>query len=140
MRAEGAKPRPGARVIFVNSDPDVIRVFEAWLDLLRVPRDHRRYSVSIHETADIAAAESYWAAVVGSDARTFQQPSVKRHNPRTNRKNAGEAHRGCLRVTVLRSAELYWQIEAWWLGMVGGCRAAYPVGCGRRQARRSAVV
>ncbi|MFE4603929.1 hypothetical protein ACFRKE_24095 [Kitasatospora indigofera] len=115
--AEGAKAKPDARVIFVNSDPSMIRFFEAWLDLVGVSKDRRRYSVQIHETADILGAERFWAEVVGAGPMSFNSPSVKRHNPRTNRKAVGETHRGCLRITVLGSADLYWKIDGWWSGI-----------------------
>jgi len=38
---------------------------------------------------------------------------VKRHNPRTVRRNTGETYHGCLRIDVLRSGPLYKQIEGW---------------------------
>ncbi|MCG6498944.1 hypothetical protein [Kitasatospora sp. A2-31] len=124
--AEGAKAKPDPRVVFVNSDPMVIRVFERWLDLVGVERSRRRYAVSIHETADIEAAELFWADVVGAGPDSFNAPSVKRHNPKTNRKNTGETHRGCLRVTVLGSADLYRRIEGWWSAMVVDAKRYSP--------------
>ncbi|MET9134941.1 hypothetical protein [Streptomyces antibioticus] len=118
--SEGAKAKPGShrRVIFVNSDADMIRVFLAWLDLLGVEPERRRFSVNIHESADVPAAEAYWAEQVGIDVEDLLKTSLKRHNPKTNRTNVGANYRGCLRVAVLKSADLHRRIEGWWSGMV----------------------
>ncbi|UIX33486.1 hypothetical protein [Streptomyces sp. GQFP] len=119
--AEGSKDKPYARrenVIFVNSDPGMIKVFGAWLNLLGIERERLRYSVMIHETADVAAAEQYWAALVGADRSAFYKTTLKKHNPKTVRKNVGDSYRGCLAVRVLKGADLYRRIEGWWSGMV----------------------
>lgn len=89
--AEGTKDKPHARrenVTFVNSDPGVIEVFLAWLDLVGVERRRLRFSLMIHESADVAAAERYWADLVGAD-HIFNKTTLKKHNPRTVRKNVG---------------------------------------------------
>ncbi|MGV9787153.1 hypothetical protein [Streptomyces sp. NPDC003435] len=120
--AEGSKDKPHARrerVVFINSDPGVIRVFLAWLDLLQVQRGDLSFRVMIHESADVAAAEAYWADLVGADGGAFTKTTLKRHNPKTVRKNTGEEYRGCLVVSVRRSADLYRRVEGWWCGIVG---------------------
>ncbi|MFI7298272.1 hypothetical protein [Streptomyces sp. NPDC050121] len=120
--SEGSKAKPGSnrRVIFVNSDANMIKLFLAWLDLLGVEPDHRRFSVNIHESADVATAEAYWADQVGIQTDDLLKTSLKRHNPKTNRTNVGEGYHGCLRVAVLKSADLHRRIEGWWYGIVGG--------------------
>nr|WP_179167364.1 hypothetical protein [Streptomyces sp. 13-12-16] len=125
--AEGSKDKPYARrenVQFVNSDPGVIHVYLAWLDLLGVERSRLRSRVMIHETADIEGAESYWAHLLGVDVSLLQKTTVKKHNPKTVRKNVGDGYRGCLAITVLQGAELYRRIEGWWYGIVGAATAA----------------
>ncbi|MFF4663995.1 hypothetical protein [Streptomyces sp. NPDC001282] len=120
--AEGskAKPhRPQERVTFINSDPHMIEMFLAWLRLLGVRPDHLRFHVHIHETADVPAAEQFWQTLTGADASAFGKTSLKKHSPRTNRKNTGPTYRGCLVVRVLKSADLYRRIEGWWYGIVG---------------------
>ncbi|WP_329598296.1 hypothetical protein OIE43_24915 [Streptomyces pseudovenezuelae] len=119
--AEGSKDKPYDRresVIFVNSDPGMIKVYLAWLDLLGVERERMRYAVMIHESADASAAEEYWANVVGADRSAFYKTTLKKHNPKTVRKNVGDSYRGCLAVRVLQGADLYRRIEGWWSGMV----------------------
>ncbi|MYX71777.1 hypothetical protein [Streptomyces sp. SID3915] len=120
--AEGTKSKPyrrQERASFVNSDPDVIGVYLAWLRLLGVTSDQLRFHVHIHESADVAEAERFWAGHTGADTSRFGKTSLKRHQPRSNRKNVGENYRGCLVIHVLRSAELYRRIEGWWYGIVG---------------------
>ncbi|MEU6068475.1 hypothetical protein ABZ864_29465 [Streptomyces sp. NPDC047082] len=125
--AEGGKDKPYARretVTFINSDPDMIHVFLAWLDLLGIERERLRFSAMIHETADIAGAEQYWADLVGADRTSFNKTTLKRHNPKTVRKNVGDAYRGCLVVKVLKGADLYRRIEGSWYGIVLSVREA----------------
>ncbi|MGW1783104.1 hypothetical protein ACWCQQ_28785 [Streptomyces sp. NPDC002143] len=122
--SEGAKAKPGSnrRVIFVNSDANMITVFLAWLDLLDVEPERRRFSVSIHESADVPGAEAYWADQVGIKVDELLKTSLKKHNPKTNRTNVGEGYHGCLRVAVLQSADLHRRIEGAWYGIVGAVR------------------
>ncbi|MFF7720836.1 hypothetical protein ACFZDB_15850 [Streptomyces luteogriseus] len=129
--AEGSKDKPYDRrenVLFVNSDPGVIRLYLAWLDLLGVERDRLRYRVMIHMTADVEGAERFWADMVGVDSSTFQKTTIKKHNPKTVRKNVGENYRGCLVVRVSQGAELYRRIEGWWHGMVSGITTSFSSG------------
>ncbi|MEU2540364.1 hypothetical protein [Streptomyces iakyrus] len=124
--AEGSKSKPydrRERAIFVNSDPGVIRVYLAWLDLLGVSRERLRFRVLIHESADVDAAHRHWADIAGVEASAFAKPTLKRHNPKTVRKNTGDDYHGCLVVTVARSAELYNRIEGWWSGIVAHAEA-----------------
>ncbi|MDF3145280.1 MULTISPECIES: hypothetical protein [unclassified Streptomyces] len=124
--AEGSKSKPydrRERAIFVNSDPGVIKVYLAWLDLLDVDRERLRFRVLIHESADVEAAQRYWADIADVDVSIFAKPTLKKHNPKTVRKNTGDDYHGCLVVTVARSAELYNRIEGWWEGIVAQCQA-----------------
>ncbi|MFB6846148.1 hypothetical protein ACFCXS_14975 [Streptomyces sp. NPDC056373] len=127
--AEGSKDKPYDRrenVCFVNSDPGMIEVFLAWLDLLGVERERLRFTVMIHESADVAGAEKYWADLVGAERSAFNKTTLKRHNPKTVRKNTGEAYRGCLVIKVRQSSDLYRRIEGSWYGIVLG--ATQPIG------------
>ncbi|MEV5317205.1 hypothetical protein AB0K92_05925 [Streptomyces sp. NPDC052687] len=124
--SEGSKDKPHARrerIVFVNSDPNMIRLFMAWLDLLGVDRERIAYRLMIHESADVEAAERYWADVVRVEHGTFGRTTLKRHNPKTVRKNTGDGYHGCLVVTVRQSAELYRRVEGWWYGIVGAATA-----------------
>ncbi|PZT72220.1 MULTISPECIES: hypothetical protein [unclassified Streptomyces] len=124
--AEGTKAKPHRRqerVTFINSDPHMIRVFLAWLRLLKVPSEHLRFHVHIHESADVPGAERFWREEVGPSG-SFGKTSLKKHNPTTTRKNTGELYRGCLVVRVNKSAALYRRIEGWWYGIVDATPSA----------------
>ncbi|MCZ0979905.1 hypothetical protein O1L60_15315 [Streptomyces diastatochromogenes] len=124
--AEGTKDKPHARrerTVFVNSDPGMIRVYTAWLDLLGVEPERRKYCVMIHETSDAGEAERFWGDLVGVDPSAFGKTTVKRHDPRTNRKNVSAGYRGCLAIRILGSADLYRRIEGAWYGIVGAATA-----------------
>ncbi|WP_434100198.1 hypothetical protein [Streptomyces tendae] len=127
--AEGSKSKPYSRrerVSFVNSDPNVISLFMAWLKLLRVDPASLRFAVQIHETADVTKAEAFWADHVGIETTDLMKTTLKRHNPSTNRKNTNENYRGCLRIDVRGGADLYRRIEGWWYGIVGPASAPDP--------------
>ncbi|MFH9074161.1 helix-turn-helix domain-containing protein [Streptomyces alboflavus] len=120
--AEGAKDKPYSRrerLAFINSDPNVIALYLRWLDVLGVERERLRFRVSIHESADVTEAEEFWAELAGVPAATFQKATLKRHNPKTIRKNTGETYRGCLAIYTLQSADLYRRVEGAWYGIVG---------------------
>ncbi|MGW3125286.1 hypothetical protein [Streptomyces sp. NPDC001123] len=119
--AEGSKSKPydrRERAIFVNSDPGVIRVYLAWLDLLEVDRQRLGFRLLIHESADIEAAHRFWAGIADVDLTVFAKPTLKKHNPKTVRKNTGNDYHGCLVIGVARSAHLYNRIDGWWNGIV----------------------
>lgn len=111
---EGNKDKPydrRERVVFVNSDPRLIRLWLRFLDLLEVGEERRRYRLQIHESADVAAAMSYWADVAGIEPGQLARPTLKHHRPLTNRRNVGSDYHGCFSITVQRSAGLYRVIE-----------------------------
>jgi hypothetical protein len=113
---EGAKSKPHKlceRVVFINSDPGLIRLFLRFLGEAGVASVQLRFRVHIHETADVDAAEGFWRDVTGAEPAQFQRPTIKRHNPKTVRKNVGDDYHGCLIVGVSQSADLYRRIEGW---------------------------
>jgi transcriptional regulator with XRE-family HTH domain len=118
--AEGAKRKPWAardRITFVNSDPSIVRTWLRWLDLVGVSPERCRFRLQIHERADVAAAEQFWAATVGIAVGDLMRTTLKRHRPVSPRRNTGPGYRGCLTIDVLRSAELYCRVEGWWDGL-----------------------
>jgi hypothetical protein len=113
---EGAKNKPhrrSDRVIFINSDPTLIRFFLRFLDATGTARTDLSFRIYIHESADVASAQRFWLEITGAPAGQFRTPTLKRHNPKTVRKNVGEDYHGCLRIDVNRSADLYRKIEGW---------------------------
>ncbi len=113
---EGAKNKPyhrHDRVTFINSDPALITLFLRFLDAAGVDRNMVVYRVYIHENADVTGAERFWLEVTGADPALFRRSALKRHIPQTVRKNVGTDYRGCLRMDVRRSTDLYRRIEGW---------------------------
>ncbi|MCS0637843.1 hypothetical protein NX801_19685 [Streptomyces sp. LP05-1] len=132
--AEGAKDKSYDRresVVFVNSDPDMVLTFLAWLDLLGVERERLRLRVMILESADVTGAERYWSALAGIGPEALGKTTLKKHNPKTRRKNVGEGYHGCLVIGVLRAADLYRRIEGSWHGIAA--EAQVRLGYGLRQ-------
>ncbi|CAM5663546.1 hypothetical protein SALBM135S_00077 [Streptomyces alboniger] len=125
--AEGTKDKPYRRtevLQFINSDPDMIRLYLRWLALLGVTHDRLTLRLSIHESADVGTAERHWAQVTGVDVSAFSRATLKKHNPRTRRKNTADAYHGCLVIYVKQSADLYRRVEGAWYGIVLGAHPA----------------
>jgi hypothetical protein len=128
---EGAKNKPyrrSDRVTFLNSDPALIKFFLRFLEAADIGREDLVYRVQIHETADVEAAQRFWLDVTQANPSQFRRATLKRHNPKTVRKNTGGDYHGCLRIDVLRSSALYRQIEGWATAAMsaGGATHARP--------------
>jgi transcriptional regulator with XRE-family HTH domain len=113
---EGGKSKPhrrSDRVMFINSDPALIRFFLRFLDAAGTPRTDLSFRVYIHANADVESAQRFWLEVTEATVDQFATPTLKRHNPKTVRKNVGDTYHGCVRIDVHRSADLYRKIEGW---------------------------
>lgn len=113
---EGAKDKLYARrerVIFINSDPHLVTFFLRFLAVAGVTTDRLICRIHIHESADVDRAHEFWRAVTGLPGDQFRRPTLKRHNPKTVRKNTGAGYHGCLIIVVRCSTDLYRQIEGW---------------------------
>jgi hypothetical protein len=113
---EGTKNKPyrrGDQVLFMNSDPALVRFYLRFLAVVGIEWNRLRCRVQIHESADAEVAQRFWLDVTGLEAAQFRRPALKRHNPKTVRKNTGDDYHGCLRIDVLRGADLYQKIEGW---------------------------
>lgn len=113
---EGSKNKPHRRddrVAFINSDPKLITFFLRFLAAAGIMPDELICRVSIHETADVEAAQLFWQDVTGLKAEQFRPPTLKRHNPKTVRKNTGDDYHGCLVIKVRQSCSLYRRIDGW---------------------------
>jgi hypothetical protein len=137
--AEGSKSKPWRReerLQFTNSDPRMITLFLNWLELLGVGRDLIRCTVHIHGSADIDRAVQFWSDTVQVPVTEFGKTVIKRHAPRTNRKNTGDGYVGCLTIYVRRSSALYRRTEGLWVGLVD---ASAPDRRGSASSRGSAI-
>jgi hypothetical protein len=126
---EGGKSKPWARresVQWMNSDLTLVRLFLGGLRLLGIADDRIRLRVHIHETADEAAARHWWATQLGRSADQFMRSTIKRHSPKTIRKNVGADYHGCLTVTVLQSRLLYQLLDGLFQAVAAG--STHPMG------------
>lgn len=117
---EGTKSKPHRRhecVVFTNSDPRLIVFFLRFLARAGYPRSQLAFRIYIHENADIEAAQQFWLNATGASPDQFRRPTLKRHNPKTVRRNVGAAYHGCLRIDVPRSGDLYRRIDGWIAGI-----------------------
>ncbi len=87
------------------------------------------FRIYIHQSADVAGAQKFWTQVTDAPLEQFHAPTIKHHNPKTVRKNVGEDYHGCLRIDVLRGADLYRRIEGWYR-RIEGWAAAITSGSG----------
>ncbi len=111
---EGSKSKPWRRhdrLIFINNDPRLHRLFLRFLRAHGREGDSLRYRVQIHESSDAEIAGDWWAERLGVPRELFQRPTIKRHNPLTKRANTGADYHGCLVISVPKSRELYWRVE-----------------------------
>lgn len=116
---EGAKSKPyrkNVQVSFINSDPGMILLFLRFLAEAGVSPDRLRFRVHIHESGDLDAATHWWANLVRATPDQFRRPAIKHHRPRIVYPESPE-YRGCLHVSVLKSATLYRQIAGWVIGV-----------------------
>ena len=123
--AEGAKNKPwrtGESVKFINSDPELVRLFLGWLRLIGIASERLIFRVHIHESADAVDAMRFWSRVVGAPSSQFGKCTIKRHRPSTVRKNVGSDYHGCLLVYVRNSAALNLQIDGWCQGLTSAAR------------------
>ena len=111
---EGAKSKPWRRLdrlTFINTDPALLSLFLRFLAINGRAVESLDYRVHIHETADAEAAGDWWARELSLPRARFQRPTIKKHAPRTARRNVGPDYHGCLVVSVPKSRELYWRVE-----------------------------
>src|SRR5215469_1064722 len=124
---EGSKSKPYRRkdrIIFTNSDAGLIKLFLCFLAVAGVTPDRVICRINIHESGDVAAAHKFWLELTRIPEAQFRRPTLKRHNPRTVRKNIGSNYHGCLAISVRQSAELYRKVEGWVRAAVAAAEAS----------------
>ena len=72
---EGSKSKPYRRqdrVVFVNSDPGLVRFFLRFLAVTGTTADQLICRVHIHESADVMGAQRFWQEATGMSADQFR--------------------------------------------------------------------
>lgn len=124
---EGAKRKPWNRqqvVQWMNSDPMLVMLFLEGLEQVGIERERLTLRLHIHETADEQAARSWWSERTGVPLSQFRRSTIKRHRPKTTRRNVGADYRGCLCVTVVQGRLLYQVLEGLMHGLASTPRLA----------------
>jgi hypothetical protein len=121
---EGKKAKPWRteyRLTFTNSDARLVGVFVRLMLSMGVGWEALRFRLSIHDTADVQAATRWWADRLRLPEDRFDPPTLKRHTPKTNRRNVAADYHGCLVVSVSRNREVYWRLEGVMNGIAELC-------------------
>lgn len=123
--AEGTKIKETHRsndtAEFTNSDPAMIKIIRGWLKQhCAVADSDLKFSLYIHEKANILAAQDFWVRALGIDHAELHT-YFKRHNPSPRSHNTGQSYYGTMRVRVRRSVNLSYRIVAWIQELVAWC-------------------
>jgi hypothetical protein len=122
--AEGAKEKPHntcVQLMFANSDPAMVKLYMRWLrDILDISDADIIVTVHLHQNKlhQLASVTQYWASMVNLPLQSFGKPVIKKHNPKTNRKNISDSYRGLVAIRVKRSTMLTRKIHGFILGIV----------------------
>ncbi len=125
--AEGAKQKEqnnqvSEQVVFVNSDPRMVRLFVKFLEqCCQITAADLTFRIYLHETASALEARTYWGNALGLEAVHMAPITWKRHQPvRFRRDHVGARYHGLLRVIVRKSSGLNRRITGWIQGMCAG--------------------
>ena len=117
--AEGTKEKeyaPGGNVQFMNSDAAMIKLFLKWLfKICKIERKRLIFGIYIHENSknNIEKVRDFWSVQTGFAKNHFSYIYLKKHKPKTNRKNVGDSYYGTLKITVRASSSLNRKIAGW---------------------------
>lgn len=117
--AEGSKQKahaPSVGVSFANSDPEMIRLFMLWLrKIAKVKDDEMTITIHLHKNHihRYEQVKDFWLSVTGLTEDVLTKPVIKKHNPKTVRKNASEEYQGLVSIYVRKSVVLNRKIFGW---------------------------
>lgn len=114
--AEGDKKQ--RRVVFVNSDPNMILIFMEWLNIcLNIPKERLCCRVEINQIHQkrLYDIQNYWAKLVNIPLTQFRQASFKKSQVNKIYQNNQDYH-GSLQITVSKGTNLNYEI----LGYIDG--------------------
>ncbi len=121
--AEGSKEkefRPGTRVSFSNSDPQMIMLYLKWLKICtKVSWNDVSADLYIHEShrPNVGLVLDKWSEILSVPKSFFKAVYYKRNKINTKRKNTGALYLGLLRVNIRASSELNRRITGWIAGI-----------------------
>ena len=123
--AEGTKRKPWnpqERVAFINSDVDMIKLFLAFLALMRVERERIQLDSRSTSRGRHSRHCGSGPPLSAGPRSEFQPVTLKRHVPRSTNaeERAATTYHGCLVVTVRQSSEAYREVEGMWTAVAAG--------------------
>lgn len=118
--AEGSKQKltnVSQSVVFSNSDPKMILMFQRWLKLIGIHQQDIHYEIYIHKSYQSKKDQilHYWANAIQAHESYFRI-YFKQHHVKSKRKNI-EEHSGVLRIRVKKSTDLNRKISGWIEGL-----------------------
>lgn len=122
--AEGAKEKehhPGSGVRFSNSDPKMVKIFLCWLEEVgKISREDIKFSLFVHENHKdrIPEIKSFWSKQIAFPESAIAHVYLKKHNPKTIRRNVGQTYQGLVQVNVRSSSTLNRKIAGWIEGVI----------------------
>jgi len=114
--AEGDKKQ--RRVVFINSDPEMILIFIKWLDIcLNIPKERLYCRIEINQIHQkrFFDIQNYWTKLTNIPLTQFRHPSFKKSKISKIYQNS-QNYYGSLQITVSRGTNLNYEI----LGYING--------------------
>ena len=121
--AEGNKQRErsvSTGVLFGNSDPQMLRVFIAWLALLDISSTDLMYELYLHtsRTSQVEEFKKWWAKQLGIHTSELTRIYYKKGSIKTNRTNTADLYHGLIRIKVKSSTSLNREVSGYIAGIV----------------------
>ncbi len=119
--AKGSKQkeyRPSVLTQFANSDPHMVKLFIKWLfEFGNVTADNLLVTVHLHKNhiERLEEITEYWSSITSLPRSQFTKPILKKHNPKSKRRNTGDTYKGLVSIRVRRSTELNQRINGWFM-------------------------
>ena len=115
--AEGFKNNSEHRLGFCNSDPDMIRFYLRWLDLIGVDKSKvvARLTVNLSYKEEAYRIMDYWASATGIPISQFTKPFFQQTKWKKQYENNN--YYGVLRVHVNGSIEKLLLMKGWIIGL-----------------------
>ena len=114
--AEGNKQKEynvSSRVLFSNSDPEMINYFQKWLKYFcNVTAEELGYELYIHKNECLNLAVVFWCKLLKITKNNLKI-RFKKGNFKSYRKNKYTNYKGLIRITVLKSTDLNRRIMSW---------------------------
>ena len=120
--AEGNKQRERSLsegIAFGNTDPSMIRVFLAWLELMDIPKSRVTFDLYIHRTrsSDAETIRQWWIDTVGIKSEELIRIYFKKGKVLTKRTNTKDLYHGLLRIRVKTSTSLNREVSGYIAGI-----------------------